>query len=112
MAAPKGPPRPLMLAVAACTLMLVSAPGVLAAQISTADDVRVAAGETIPDDVYAQSRRVTINGTVRGDVVALADYVVIDGDIEGSVWTLARTVQLNGRVAGSVHAIAISLAMG
>jgi cytoskeletal protein CcmA (bactofilin family) len=104
--------RPIVLALVICALVLVSAPGAMAAEVSTGKDVHVAAGETVPDDVYAQASQVTIDGTVYGDLVALADDVVINGDVDGSVWTLARTVQVNGRVMGSVHAIAISLAMG
>jgi cytoskeletal protein CcmA (bactofilin family) len=112
MVALKGAPRLLMLASILCALVLFSAPEANAAEVSIGDDVRIGAGEAIPDDMYAQASQVTIDGSVHGDVVALADHVVINGTVDGSVWTLARTVQVNGHVGGSVRAVALSLGVG
>ncbi len=71
-------------------------------------DVTVAAGQVVPDDLYASGETVRIEGTVHGDLVAAAREIVIAGTVEGDVLAAAQSITITGtvgddaRIAGQV----------
>ncbi len=71
--------------------------------------VDVAAGDTVPNDLFVAAQSVTVDGTVQGDVGALAERVVINGTVDGDLWTAARSVEVKGRVHGDVRVLGDSL---
>ena len=75
-----------------------------AADVRTGQNINVAAGEVVNDDLYLAGSDITINGTVTGDVVAAGNRVVINGDVGGSVIIMSGTVTINGHVGNSVRA--------
>ncbi|HEX2163368.1 MAG TPA: hypothetical protein VHM02_05415, partial [Thermoanaerobaculia bacterium] len=101
--------RRLPLAVLAVLAVLAAALGV-AAEIErrAGDDVVVAAGETVPDDLYAAGEIVRVEGTVRGDLVAVAREVIVVGTVEGDLIAAGELVAISGtvgddaRIAGQV----------
>jgi cytoskeletal protein CcmA (bactofilin family) len=71
--------------------------------------VVVAAGEVVPDDLFASGRVVQIDGTVQGDVFAFAQLVTVAGTIEGDLIAAAQQVVVDGRVQGDVRAAGASV---
>jgi cytoskeletal protein CcmA (bactofilin family) len=71
-------------------------------------DVIVAAGQVVPDDLYASGETVRIEGTVHGDLVAAARAIVISGTVDGDVLAAAQSITITGtvgddaRIAGQV----------
>ncbi len=72
-------------------------------EVRDADDVTVAATETIESSLVALGDTVTIEGTVRGDLVAFGDSVRIRGTVEGNVFCAGEDVEIAATVTGSVH---------
>lgn len=70
--------------------------------------VTVAAGEVVPDDLYAAGETVHILGTVQGDLVAAGREVIVEGTVEGDLLAAAQLVSVTGsvgddaRIAGQV----------
>lgn len=64
--------------------------------------ITVAAGRTINDDVYATGSTITIDGRINGNLVAIGQTVTINGIVTGSVTQAAANSTINGTVGGSV----------
>lgn len=96
--------RRLPLAVLAVLAVLAAALGV-AAEIERRvdDDVVVAAGETVPDDLYAAGEIVRVEGTVRGDLVAVGREVIVVGTVEGDLIAAGELVAISGTVGDDVR---------
>src|SRR4051794_32755734 len=77
----------------------------------TGEDIVIAAGQTVDDDLYLAGRTITIDGTVRGDVVAATQILTINGQIEGNLIAVAQTIVLNGVVRDSVRVAAQAFVM-
>lgn len=71
---------------------------VLAMESRAAENVAVASGEVVNDDLYVMGRDVIIDGTVKGDVIAFAQRVTINGVVEGSLNVAAQMITVNGQV--------------
>jgi cytoskeletal protein CcmA (bactofilin family) len=102
---------PRSIAVLAVAVVCALAGGAtLVAEVGrrTGETVTVAAGEVVPDDLYATGEVVRVEGTVRGDLVAVAREVIVAGTVEGDVIAAAQAVSITGtvgddaRVAGQV----------
>ncbi|HTY07795.1 MAG TPA: polymer-forming cytoskeletal protein, partial [Candidatus Edwardsbacteria bacterium] len=85
--------------------LLLASP-LLALTMRSGDQITVAKGEVIDDDLFAAGSKVTIDGTVNGDVFAFAGDVVIRGKIKGELFAFAGTVVTADTVAGPVRAFA------
>jgi hypothetical protein len=83
-----------------------------AADFRGGDEVVIAAGEVIDDDVFLTGRWVEMNGTVKGDLFATGRDVFINGTVEGSLVVTGQTLVVNGQVNGSVYAGGYSLVVG
>ncbi len=74
------------------------------------EDVVIAQGEVIEDDLYVTANTVRVEGTIKGDLVAFASLVVIGetGVVEQDLLAAGQGVVINGvvkddaRVAGAV----------
>ena len=75
-----------------------------AADTRTGQNVDVAAGEVVNDDLYLAGSEVTVDGTVNGDVIAVGNRVTINGDVNGSVTVAASIITIKGKVSNSVRA--------
>jgi cytoskeletal protein CcmA (bactofilin family) len=85
----------LLLALVGLTLAV---PGSWAAEVRGGDDVGVAAGEVVDDDLYLAGDEIVVAGTVRGDVVVAARKVTVTGTVEGDLIAAAQTVVVEGTV--------------
>ena len=103
------------LPAATAILLLVSAPAALAQSDSATllegkfragDDVTIAAGETVADDVYIATGTAVIDGTVDGDVIVTAGQIDVGGTINGDLLAAGGTVTVDGAVQGDVRVTA------
>ncbi|WP_224368454.1 bactofilin family protein [Hyalangium versicolor] len=85
--------------------------GAMAAELRRGDQVVIAPGEVLNEDLYAFGGTVLIQGTVRGDVVTAAGNVEISGTVEGDVLSMAGETRISGTVGGSVRAAAGTLSI-
>lgn len=76
------------------------------------EDGRIAADETIDDDVFITGAEVVVDGTVNGDLFATGASVVINGTVRGSLFTGAQSVIVNGDVEGSFYGGATAGTLG
>jgi cytoskeletal protein CcmA (bactofilin family) len=94
--------------VSAAVLFLIVA-GVALAQTAASDKLRtgqsvtVAAGETVPNDLYAFGGTIRIDGTVDGDLVATGGTVDVTGSVTGDVLAAGGNVSIGGTVGGDVR---------
>jgi cytoskeletal protein CcmA (bactofilin family) len=101
-------PRSRRLGLAAFGIILLVA--TLALPVLTAgmtvrsdDDITIAAGETIDDDLLVATDQFVLDGAATMDVVVAARDVDINGNVGGSLNAAAGTVTIRGDVAGSVR---------
>jgi len=84
-------------------LAVVPSHPMAAAETRASDDaVFVKSEETVADDLYAFSPKVTIDGTIQGDLIAVGREIVINGTVEGDVLAFGEQVHVNGAVHGDV----------
>jgi cytoskeletal protein CcmA (bactofilin family) len=82
--------------------------GAFAAEFRADQNVKVAAEETIKDDLYAMGETITIDGIVEGDLIAFAKDIIINGEVRGDVIAAGQTFEATGtlgddvRIAGQV----------
>ncbi len=76
-----------------------------AADMRAGQNIDVAVGEVVNDDLYLAGSEVTVNGTVNGDVIVVGSLVTINGEINGSVIAAASTIIINGKVSKAVRAV-------
>jgi cytoskeletal protein CcmA (bactofilin family) len=93
----------LPLVFIACLLALAPLPAA-AADIRGGEDITVAAGEVLSQDLYAAGLRVVIAGTVQGDVIAVGSEVLVTGTIEGDLIAAGGTITVQGAVRESLRA--------
>lgn len=85
--------------------VLLAAPA-LAAEVRGLDDVTIASGEVVDDDLYVAGSSITIDGTVNGDLWAVGGTVTINGTVNGDVVAAAQKVDINGEVTQAARVIA------
>jgi cytoskeletal protein CcmA (bactofilin family) len=100
--------RLLKAAVASAALLLILAGGVLAQgvlgeKLRTGDAVTIAAGETVPTDLYAFAGTVSVDGTIDGDLVASGGTIDVTGTVNGDVLAAGGTINISGTVGGDVR---------
>jgi cytoskeletal protein CcmA (bactofilin family) len=94
---------PVIAAMLAWTLFILTPASVFSAELRHGDAIVVPAGERIEDDLYAFGQTVTIYGTVNGDVIAAGQSVNITGTVTGDVLAAGITVVVAGPVNGSAR---------
>jgi cytoskeletal protein CcmA (bactofilin family) len=79
------------------------AQGVIGEKLRSGDTVTVAAGETVPDDLYAFGGTVRVDGTVDGDLIATGGLVDVTGTVTGDVLAAGGNVNITGTVGGDTR---------
>lgn len=69
------------------------------------DNVTIAAGETIDDDLIVATNRFVLDGDAALDVIVFARDVDLNGSVGGSVNAAAGTVTIRGDVDGSARVV-------
>ncbi|MDZ7705720.1 MAG: polymer-forming cytoskeletal protein [Trueperaceae bacterium] len=95
----------------ALVLLLVTS-GAFAAEFRSDPEVRVAANETVEDDLYATGSTVVVEGTVNGDLVVAARTVSVRGTVTGDVIVAAQSVEITGTVGDDVRASGAIIELG
>jgi cytoskeletal protein CcmA (bactofilin family) len=101
----------LAVPVAALIVMAASTPAA-AAEIRGYENIIIASGDVVNDDLYLAGDRVAIHGTVNGDVLAAGNTIIVDGTVNGDVIALGSTVSIEGDVTGSVRTAASTVTIG
>src|SRR5262249_20370428 len=78
------------LVLAALFMAIPIAPVTMAFDGQTGEDILIAPGESVDDDLYLMGRSVTINGTIRGDLIVFAQILTINGQVEGNLMAAAQ----------------------
>lgn len=94
----------LGLFIALASSLMLSGRTAQALDIRNGNNVVIAAGEVIDDDLYISASSFTLDGTVNGDLIVVAQVVTINGTVHGNINALAQVVTINGAVDGSVQA--------
>jgi hypothetical protein len=76
------------------------------------DEVVVAEGEIIDDDLIAGGRVVRVDGIVKGDLVAAGRDVIINGGIEGDLIAMGQSLIINGVVGDDVRVAGYAVLLG
>ncbi len=113
-------PRPnrLVMAIMASAAVLAILTGVALAQGAVNDKLRggntvtIAAGETVPHDLYAFAGTVRVEGTVDGDLVASGGLVDVTGTVTGDVLAAGGSVNISGTVGGDTRIAGGTLTVG
>jgi cytoskeletal protein CcmA (bactofilin family) len=84
-------------------LLSVSVLPVAAADFRAGDQVTIAAGETISEDVYVAAGTSLIEGTIEGDLLVAGGVVDVRGNVTGSVNVAGGNVLIDGEVGGAVR---------
>lgn len=110
-------PNRLFKAAAASVVLLAILSGVAIAQgaadkLRTGNTVTVAAGETVPNDLYALAGTVQVEGTVDGDLVASGGLVEVTGTDTGDVLAAGGRVTINGTVGGDTRIAGGTISVG
>ena len=91
--------RTLIIAGLVVMLLAISlVQGIAHAESRGDDEVIVAVGEVVDDDLYAAADRVIIDGTVKGDLIVFAREVYVNGTVEGDLISFAQAVAVRGVV--------------
>ncbi|MFC1871120.1 hypothetical protein ACFLYF_01775 [Chloroflexota bacterium] len=86
-------------------LAILTATPALAFYARSGDNITVADGEVINDDLYIAGNIIVINGTVNGDVWAVGNEIRVNGKINGSLMAAGGTVTVNGEIS---HALRVA----
>jgi cytoskeletal protein CcmA (bactofilin family) len=78
----------------------------------TGEDVVIAAGEVVEDDLYVSAATFTLDGTVKGDLVVAAQTITINGTIEGDLMAAGQAVIINGTVMDDARIAGATLFVG
>ena len=111
-------PNRLVMAAAACVALLAMLTGVALAQgpvndkLRTGNTVTIAAGETVPNDLYAFAGTVRVDGTVDGDLVASGGLVDVTGSVTGDVLAAGGSVNISGTVGGDARVAGGTVTIG
>ena len=70
------------------------------------EQIAVAKGEVLDDDLFAAGSKVVIDGTVNGDVFAFAGDVTVRGRIKGELFAFAGNVVIEDTVTGPARIFA------
>ena len=78
------------------------------------NQVIIAQGEVVEDDLYAFANTIRVDGTIKGDLVAFGSLVVIGetGVVEGDLLAAGQGVVVNGTVKDDVRVAGAVLTIG
>ncbi|MGA1839865.1 MAG: hypothetical protein ACMUIU_04485 [bacterium] len=66
------------------------------------DNVTIASGEVVDDDLYIAGEVLLIDGVINGDLWAFGKAIIISGEVKGSILAAAESINIS---AHSVHTI-------
>lgn len=75
-------------------------------------DLTIAAGETVPHDLYLTGNTVRVDGKIDGDLVVAGGTIIVNGTVTGAVLAVAGTVTLNGSVGRQVRVAGGTVTIG
>lgn len=101
----------LRVAILVALILALTPMPAAAADVRYGQDIRIASGETVDDDLYAFGQNIAIDGTVNGDVVAAGQTITIDGSVTGDVIAAGNIVTIRGSVGGTVRASGTSITL-
>ncbi len=84
-------------------LTVFAAVPVLAADLRSEDNIIVASGEVIDDDLYVAGGDIIIDGTINGDLIAAGRTITVNGIVNGSIFLAGQTVIVNGEITHSAR---------
>jgi cytoskeletal protein CcmA (bactofilin family) len=90
----------------------LTATGAAHAERRTGEEVVVAAGEVVADDLYVAASNIVIDGVVKGDVIAFGRSIVINGVVEGDLLGAAQVIGINGSVGDDARIAAQAIVIG
>ena len=101
-------PKRLISVLVLLLLMVFIATPALAFTSREGDQVVVAQGEVVEDDLYLGANTIHVYGTIKGDLIAFGSLVVIGetGVVEGDLLGAAQGVVVNGVVKDDVRVAA------
>lgn len=78
------------------------------------NEVIIAQGEVVEDDLYASANLVRVDGVIKGDLVATGNVIVLgpSGVVEGDLLAAGQGVTINGKVMDDARIAGMSLALG
>jgi cytoskeletal protein CcmA (bactofilin family) len=91
--------------VTVALLLALGAAPAAAMELRVGPAARVAAGETVADDVYAAGPWVVVGGRVRGDLLAAGGHVDHAGQVDGDLVAAGGTVAVSGRVGAAIRLV-------
>ena len=77
--------------IALLVTMLFATPAA-AAELRGYENVIIASGDVVDDDLYLAGNRIVINGTVNGDVLAAGETIIVNGIVNGDVLALGGNI--------------------
>lgn len=75
-------------------------------------NIVIAKGEVVNDDLYAFAETVVVDGTIKGDLVAFGSNITVNGTVEGDVMAAGQSVVINGRVNDDARITGAGLQIG
>jgi cytoskeletal protein CcmA (bactofilin family) len=91
--------------------MLMAPASASAAEIRKSDNVVIASGETLANDLIAAGGTVRIDGTIEGDLIVFCESVTVNGRVSGDVIAFTRSLRIEGAVGGSIRGFANNIAV-
>ncbi len=76
----------------------ISVPSAYATEIITENNVIIAQGEIIDDDLIVIGENIRIFGKVKGDVIAIGIDIIIDDGIDGDITALGEKISIKGDI--------------
>ncbi|MBC7852035.1 MAG: hypothetical protein IAF94_01250 [Pirellulaceae bacterium] len=83
-----------------------------AAEYRTGKAVKVAAEETIKDDLYAFGETITIDGIIEGDLIAFAKDIIINGEVRGDLIGAGQSIEATGSLGDDVRVAGQAIRLG
>lgn len=103
------PPRALQAAVLLLALAAAATPAaalrVNLEEERVGQDIHIAAGEILNEDIAAVGGSVLVDGTVNGDIEVVGGKLIINGDVNGDIEIVWGKLRLSGRVDGDIDAV-------
>jgi len=88
--------------IALVVTMLFATPAA-AAELRGYENIIIATGDVVNDDLYLAGNRIVINGTVNGDVLAVGETITVAGRVDGDIIAIGSKITIDGEVTGSVR---------
>ena len=93
-------------------LFLTAVPSAAALQFMGDEEIIIAEGVTISDDLIVGTNRFVLNGTIEGDLIVGGTDIEINGTVEGDLMAAGQSITINGRIADDVRIAGAALTLG